>query len=113
MGFMHVGEHRKCKLLADIGKDWKSRCKPDAPPAREACSIGLVEGRLVDKSNAELRSNLLETAGHHECVLARFKLTGAGNQCERQMIADLHRPDADGCVGFHDSRPDISVILSH
>src|SRR5690606_22249857 len=66
-----------------------------APGARGAGAIGLVEAALVDQAEAARGAHLDQGGGGLERVLATLDLTRPGDQRDRKIVADGHRPHLD------------------
>ncbi len=99
-GLVDIREHGQAERGADLGKDRQRLLQAD--PARRGCAgaVGLVERGLVDEPNAEPRGDLLQRSRHLERVRAALELARAGDDRDRQVIAEFDRTGADdrrGC----------------
>ncbi len=83
---MDIRQHRKAELLLEIRKNFHCLFEADSTLSLQGCAIGLVEAGLVDKTDAELISHLLETACHIESVFTRFHLARARYQGKRRTV---------------------------
>ncbi len=100
-GLVHVGEHRQAEVLAQIGEDRQRLVYPEPALPREARPVRLVEARLVDEADPETCRHLLQPPGRGEGVIAAFELAGAGDQGQRQVVAEGGGANGDMRVRFH------------
>ena len=95
-GVVHVGEHRNFQCVADFGEDRQRRVEADAARTLGRRAVGLVEGGLVDETDADARRDLFERARHFQRMRAAFQLARPGDQRQRQGVAEAHGADGDG-----------------
>src|SRR6185312_11626423 len=84
---MHVGGDGETGGFLDLGKNWKRLFQSESPRASQARSVRLVERALIDKSDAETASDLLEGVRSFKCMRPAFQHARPGNHRERQTIA--------------------------
>ena len=94
---MHVGQHREPGLPLDLVENRQGFVEAEATGAVRRRAVGLVEGTLEDQADAEADREFGQSIGHEQRMIPAFHGARAGDQGERQGIAE----------------PDRSLALSH
>ena len=87
--FVHIGQNRHSKLSLDLAKNAQALFHARAAKTARGAAVRLVERRLVDKRNAEIRADFFERAGRIQRHRFALDDAGAGDQEDRLVIASL------------------------
>ena len=96
LGFVYVGDDRQAHLLADLGEDRQRRVEAFAARALQAGAVRLVERGLVDQAQVVIAGDLGQRVRAFQRVRPAFHQAGAGDQHQRQIVAN--RKPVDGHV---------------
>ena len=102
-GVMHVGQHGESGLALDVVEDRQGLVEAEPASAVGRRAVGLVERAFVDEADAETGRDLGQSIGHEQRVVPALHGARAGDQGERQDIAEPDRslaPSHDD-FGFH------------
>src|SRR6202043_4253941 len=90
-GLVDVGKHGHAERGTNLGKDGQRLGETDAARRGSAAAVGLVERGLVDEADLQARRNLLQRGSHFERMRRALELAWAGNDRDRQIIAEFDR----------------------
>ena len=98
LDLVNVCQHRNAEAVANVGENRQRLVEAHAARAFRTRSVGLVERGFVDEADLQPRRDLLQRLGHFQCMGAALQRAGAGDQRQRQPIAEACLPHFDDGV---------------
>ena len=95
LGQVDIGDYRAADAVAHRGENLQALGHADAARAVAAGAVRLVEGTLVDQPDAHARGDVVKRSGDLQGVVAALDGAGAGDQGQRQIIADAQIAHGD------------------